>query len=213
MNDVWFQMWIYNEVSLKTTDWRQFDQFIRNYGAVYNDLWANKLKKKWCQQEFRVYRRKQILLDNYFQSMHVKGERKPIIAFGNGRFPSSGRGERSVPTEYMKKKCKQFFETVEVDEFRTSCVCPKCDSVLVKVKKEDVATGGYREVRGLRRCSSNDCSHVSFKNRDTVGALNIARCLKLNERPNILRRPNPPRRLEMSWHTLLSRVVTPYGLR
>ncbi len=39
----------------------------------------------------------------------------------------------------MKKKCKQYFRTVEVD--KSSSVRPKCDSaVLMKVGKEDVAT-------------------------------------------------------------------------
>ena len=119
-----------------------------------------------------------------------KEERKPVIAYGKGGFASHGRGEVSVPTEYGKDKCGQYFETVEVDEYRTSCVCPCCDNLLCKVTKKIQSADGaaVREVRGLRRCSSTVCSQVSFKNRDSVGARNILRCLAERERPKSLTR-------------------------
>jgi len=36
----------------------------------------------------------------------IGGEKKPIIAYGDGSSPSGGRGEVSVPMKYIKKKCK-----------------------------------------------------------------------------------------------------------
>ena len=131
------------------------------------------------------------VLEGFFQSMHKKGERKPVIAFGKGGFASHGRGEVSAPTKYVKDKCRQYFETVEADEYRTSSVCPCCNNLLLKVtKKIQVADDKCeaREVRGLRRCSSTACSQVSFKNRDSVGARNILRCLEERERPESLTR-------------------------
>ena len=97
----------------------------------------------------------------------------------------------SVPTEYVKDKCRQYFKTIEVDEYRTSSICPCCDSVLSKVTKRIQVADDQceiREVRGLRRCSSTVCSQVSFKNRDSVGARNILRCLEERERPKSLTR-------------------------
>ena len=41
-----------------------------------------------------------------------------------------------------------------------------------------------------RRCSSTVCSQVSFKDRDSVGARNILRCLAERERPKSLTRIN-----------------------
>ena len=73
----------------------------------------------------------------------------------------------------------------------TSCVCPCCDNLLCKVTKKIQSADGacqVREVRGLRRCSSTVCSQVSFKNRDSVGARNILRCLAERERPKSLTR-------------------------
>ena len=181
----------YSRHSPKTTDPEQFDAFLKDYISVYDKLWDLKLKKKWAQESFRVYRKKREVLDGFFQSMHKKGERKPVIAYGKGGFASHGRGEVSVPTEYVKDKCRQYFETVEVDEYRTSCVCPCCDALLCKVTKKIQVVDGtveVREVRGLRRCSSTVCSQVSFKNRDSVGARNILRCLAERERPKSLTR-------------------------
>ena len=57
---------------------------------------------------------------NFFQSMHLKGTKKPVIAYGSANFACNGRGEVSVPVKYVKEKCKPYFETVDVDEFRTS---------------------------------------------------------------------------------------------
>ena len=182
---------VHSRHSPKTTDPEQFDAFLKDYISVYDKLWNLKLKKKWAQESLRVYRKKRKVLDGFFQSMHKKGERKPVIAYGKGGFASHGRGEVSVPTEYVKDKCRKYFETVEVDEYRTSCVCPCCDNLLCKVTKRiQGADGAYvvREVRGLRRCSSTVCSQVSFKNRDSVGARNILRCLSERERPKSLTR-------------------------
>ena len=162
------------------------------------------MKKKWARQKFEVYINKQKVLDGFFSSMYNRkaGERKPVIAYGNGSFPTHGRGELSVPTKYIKKKCKQFYTTEEVSEFRTSIVCPRCDKLLrkvmikskVKVKVKDEDTGEYtdedkeviRQIRGLRRCGSNVCSRMPFLNRDDVGARNILRCVTSDKRPKSL---------------------------
>ena len=132
--------------------------------------------------------------------MHKKGERKPVIAYGKGGFASHGRGEVSVPTKYVKDKCRQYFKTIEVDEFRTSSICPCCDNVLSKVRRQ--VADEVREVRGLRRCSSTVCSQVSFKNRDSVGARNILRCLEERERPKSLTRINGTGALRFNYFML-----------
>ena len=124
--------------------------------------------------------------------MHLKGTKKPVIAYGSANFACSGRGEVSVPVKYVKEKCKQYFETVDVNEFRTSLICPDCDQPLCKVVKKVEDEKRVRQMRGLRRCRSTVCSRFSFKNRDLVGAKNILRCLVLEERPDSLTRKGEP---------------------
>ncbi len=58
-------------------------------------------------------------------------------------------------------------------------MCLHCSGVLHKVRKFD-KDGKDREVRGLRRCSSNVCSHASFMDRDYVGALDERYCNVVN---------------------------------
>ena len=197
---------IFSEYSPRTSSSEQFDKFMDNYISVYDKLWDNRLKKKWAQQHFRVHRNKRKVLDGFFQSMHEKGTRKPVIAYGKGGFASGGKGEVSVPTEYVKEKCKTYFDTVEVDEYRTSCVCPCCDASLSKVCKK-TEDGNIREVRGLRRCSSTVCSQASFKNRDSVGARNILRCLLERERPNSLTRNQGEGRLRLQSFMLRTNAI------
>ena len=197
---------IFSEYSPRTSSSEQFDKFMDNYISVYDKLWDNRLKKKWSQQHFRVHRNKRKVLDGFFQSMHEKGTRKPVIAYGKGGFASGGKGEVSVPTEYVKKKCKTYFDTVEVDEYRTSCVCPCCDALLSKVCKK-TEDGNIREVRGLRRCSSTVCSQASFKNRDSVGARNILRCLLERERPNSLTRNQGEGKLRLQSFMLRTNAI------
>ena len=181
----------FSQNSPKTANPQQFDTYIRQYSIVYEDLWENKCKKKWGQLKFRNYRNKRKVIDNFLQSMHQKGEMKPVIAYGAAKFASGGKGELSVPVKYIKERCSHYYKTVLVDEYRTSCVCPWCDQLLEKVVKK-VGENEFREVRGLRRCCSTVCSRFPFKNRDLVGALNILRCFVDDKRPATLTR-NPKR--------------------
>ena len=59
----------YNTQSPKTTNLNKFQQYVNEYISVYDEFWKLKLKKKWAQQNLRVYIKKQKVLDNFFQSM------------------------------------------------------------------------------------------------------------------------------------------------
>ncbi len=178
--------------SPKTVNLKKFEEYIKANISVYDTWWQYKFKKKWAQQKFRVFCRKRQVLDKFFQSMQKKGQQKPVIAYGCSNISCNGRREVSVPVKYVKEKCKQYFETVDVNEFRTSLICPDCDQPLCKVVKEVNDENKVLEIRGLRRCSSTVCSRFSFQNRDLVGAKNILRCLVLKERPDSLTRKGEP---------------------
>ena len=118
--------------------------------------------------------------------MHKKGQQKPVIAYGSAQFPSNGKGELSVPTVYIKNKAKNFYKVVEVSEWRTSKICPVCDTALQKVYQKSKEDEKYYQVRGLLRCGSKSCKKISFKDRDSVGARNILRCHVVKPRPESL---------------------------
>ena len=98
-----------------------------------------------------------------------------------------------------------------VGEYKTTIVCNDCRSDTVKVYRKFTAPppGQSRsvEVRGLRRCRSNDCRSCPLKRRDVNAAMNIALCWPAHLRPQELRRGRGSQRLlqwlVLSWCPLL----------
>eukprot|EP00960_Hanusia_phi_P063579 765516-Hanusia_phi.AAC.1 len=71
---------------------------------------------------------------------------KPIIAYGNASFALTGRGEKTVPVQRIKRECQKRYQTFHVDEFRTSKCCRRCGGVLSHVQRRQVCQGAERTV-------------------------------------------------------------------
>ena len=170
---------VFAQHSPRTVNPNEFDAFIKDYLEVYDELWNEKIKRKWGQSAFRVYRLKQRTLDRFFQTM--AGNIKPTIAYGAAKFNPTGKHELSSPTTHVTKCCSKHFPTIMVDEFRTSKVCPCCNGIVSPVKQKQSDLSSVREIRWLRRCSSTECSRTSFLNRDKMAAINILRCFEAGE--------------------------------
>ena len=173
--------------SPKTTDQRTWDAFLQDYISVYETLWHAKTAKKRARERFRVYGLKRKILDKFFQTMKT-GDRYlvPEIAYGKADFPPTGKGERSVPTVFVRRRCAKHFDITLVDEYNTTKVCHCCDQHLWHV---NIAG---KKVRGLKWCPTRR----EFRDRDKNAALNILRCFRLgtNDRPaSLTRNPGLPR--------------------
>ena len=171
---------VFKLVSLKTIDESKHDEFLRNYLSVYDALWNEKTKKKWGRENFRKYCLKQKCLDKFFSSMGGTEENNdfPVIAYGAAKFNPSGKHELSVPTTSLSKKCSDFYHTIMVDEFRTTKLCHKCENPISPTSRNVKDRNGeysYREVRGLRWCSSTKTCR-NFQDRDMNAAQNILKC-------------------------------------
>ncbi len=96
-----------------------------------------------------------------------------ILAYGNGKFAPTDRGEKAVPTTQAAVSACRFALRVEmVDEWCTTKCCCKCGSVLSSIPGVD--RGQFREkIRGLLRCGSNVCKGEPLKSRDWNAATNI----------------------------------------
>lgn len=174
---------VFRKISPKTTQEKVYDEFLQNYGTVYDKLWEAKLKKKWSRERFRVYCLRRKTLDKFFNTM--KGEVTPVIAYGATKFNPNGKNELSSPTTYVSRRCAKFYPVIMIDEYNTTKICANCDSKLCKVVKNKAE--GLREVRGLRWCCSTKCR--TFKDRDSNASLNILRCFKSGtNRPHSLSR-------------------------
>ena len=147
--------------SPKTTDQRTWDAFLQDYISVYETLWHAKTAKKRARERFRVYGLKRKILDKFFQTMKTGdrylGVQVTYIAYGAAKFHHTGKGERSVPTVSVRKRCANFFPRITfVNEYNTSKVCHCCDRRICPVKKAG------KEIRGLRWCPTTR----EFRDRD-----------------------------------------------
>ncbi len=89
-----------------------------------------------------------------------------------------------VPTTRAFKDCSTRFDTVLVNEFRTTIVYNgDKDYVLQSVERRN--TG--RKVRGLLWWHSTIPNQSKFVDRDLNAALNIRDCFLCEERPGLLR--------------------------
>ena len=103
---------------------------------------------------------------------HPDKPRKTIIAFGDGMFNSSPRGNRGAPVRLMKKTLQKYcgnqLEIFMVDEYLTSQICNRCknrnmDNVVTEKSK--------RRVHTVLKCKQNTCNIVW--NHDIMAAHNI----------------------------------------
>jgi hypothetical protein len=165
----------------KTSSEDTFLQSIQFYRDNHDNLWKTlAITRKRSRLNFRIHKFKRHSIDRFLQSLKPRDEvtrqyihRRHIMLYGAGTFGSGGKGERSVPLKYIKKHCRYYFVTHEVNEFRTSQICPDCE----RCRLHDVEKSTHGEmptkIRGLKWCPYNECRQNPLKNRDEVGAKNI----------------------------------------
>ena len=165
---------------LKTSNVNSFVESISFYRDNHDELWKTfAVTRKRSGLNFRIYQFKRRTLDKFLQDLKPRDDNKEyihtrhVMLYGAGTFGSGGRGERSVPLKYVKKQCGYYFNTHEVNEFRTSQICPDCS----RCRLHDVEKSTHGEqptkIRGLKWCPYFECRHNPLKNRDEVGARNI----------------------------------------
>ncbi len=73
---------------------------------------------------------------------------------------------RDFPVKWFKKATKNHFRDAfeEVDEHRSSKICPKCGIQLYSVV--EYFNGKKYDVRGIMWCGSRMCSNCPFKDCD-----------------------------------------------
>jgi predicted RNA-binding Zn-ribbon protein involved in translation (DUF1610 family) len=173
------------DVSLKTANLDGITAYIAAYGPQFEEFWREVLRRRYAQSRFSVYLGKRRVLDKFFQSLKMPENDRTNIAYGAARFSPSKKGwGHSVPTVSVRRACAPFFlQTVEVNEYRTSKVCPRCGSQLQQVFRSRMQGQQFpKPQRGILRCASRDCAGCSFLNRDELGARNILTCYMAERR-------------------------------
>lgn len=182
---------VMSQVSSKTVSLKNFRDFLAVYSKVYHSLWNHYSQRKYARWRFRLYCLKNKTLDRFFSDLCRDGDGKcrksdVLIAYGAAKFQSNAKGETSVPTSNLYKRCTIHYKTTLVDEFNTSQICYACNHRVTKVIEK---TKG--ELRGLKYCRNNDCPHNNkrdalkpvYLKRDLNAALNILTCATASARP------------------------------
>jgi len=148
----------------------------------------------FCNHKFYRHQRKQKFLA-YWVSTFLKLEelenKAVVVAFGNGRFPTSAKGEKPGPGRSLAKKLSEKVVVILTDECRTSQQCHLChgdlsDAEIVTTLKTrtrvpNPSTGKLeyvnqrervtKKVHAIRRCTTNECS--VYHDRDVNARQNI----------------------------------------
>ena len=180
IRDIFVEM---SQFTLKTSDENMRSNYRRVYFEQYDRLWSTRLLKKRSREAFRLYNIKRSVTDKFFMSF-VKGTKiKPIVLYGGATMRSSGRGEMSVPVKAVLRRCRQFYITVQVNEYLTTKCHSECGSRMHPVKRQ----GEAHPVRGLLYCPI--CHQ--FVNRDRDACKSIYHAGTLEKRPFYLRFNRP----------------------
>jgi hypothetical protein len=175
-----------SQVSTKGTSVPGHEHFLAVNLAVFDAVWQEYMKPRWARQRLRLYGGKRRTMAKFLNGVaeeaKVAGGGKPVVvAYGAAKFAPGAKGEVSVPTTRAFKYCAERFETVLVDEFRTTQMDVRTGDRLQAVESRKTGSA----VRGLLWYSStNEASR--FVDRDLNAALNIRRCAVLPRRPREL---------------------------
>jgi hypothetical protein len=192
--------------TFKTPFLTEFMEYVKVCADNNDRLWNCLGALKRNRNNMSTYIHKIKAIDKFLVKLGSK-TKETVVAYGAAKFNCSCTGAVPVPTVTAYKMCKKHYKTVLVDEFRTSKMCCHCDEELLIPSRRVAYTNKAGELktrkvetRGVRWCQSTKCleSHkldpkvpaVVRYSRDSVGALNILRCLGKpnNARPKALQR-------------------------
>ena len=171
-----------SEVSTKGIRCEAHEDYLVQFQLYSAALWDEYTRPRWARQRLALYGGKKRVFASFFNRLVATfpGGRL-VVAFGNAKFSTGGVGEQSAPTTRAYKECASRVCTYSTDEFRTSKVHYRDDSVLQLVSSRT------RPGVALRGLLFNPQLQM-FVSRDNNAALNIRRILIDATRPDMLNR-------------------------
>jgi hypothetical protein len=219
-----------SEVTSRGADFGAFRKFMEIRVAQWDALWEEYTKPRCARLRLSLYCRKQRAFANFFNQLSALKEddgQRLVIAYAAGRWASK-RGTTPAPTTRVYKECARRFDTIRIDEFRTSYTHHELDCALQRVEMEklqtsleDIAKYGplteeqmerRAKVRGLLplvRTTNDGKKRMEFVNRDFHAAINIRKYAVLEKRPPELPKVNffvQPSKIEL-FEKILEAVV------
>ena len=187
-----------SKCNTKTYALKDFEKYLQTIMLHYDTLWDHFGEAKWNSQRFRTTGGKKSVRQKFINSLDDGSNRRIVIAYGNGSFAPTGKGEKAVPVTTLYREMCRAYIVILIDEFRTTQVHCETGARLAEVKeyiKEYRKLYGSKSkgvtVRGLLWCNSTNNQIGKFIDRDINAARNILKCYTSAERPEALRRGTP----------------------
>jgi hypothetical protein len=182
----------FNRKSLNITNFKEYIKKKSEINSMLFTFYEKYIFRKLRLQSYRNTKRSEQKMLNNFKRIFGNKE-DVVVCFGDYeqkqqmkyKEPTKGKGMRTLFR-------KAGFQTYLVDEFRTSCMCSKCEVGICKKTMVRENPKPYRSgnvlIHGLI-CCKNGCG---YWNRDVNGATNIYKiaynAINNKERPNYLSR-------------------------
>lgn len=121
---------IMSQQVFKTGDVKQFHRSLQQRALIDKDLWTHFATQRSRKLRFLHYQHRQKTLDKICKLIMEDQNRDQradiVVAYGNGKFPTSAKGQPAGPLGAIPKRLKSVAKVIMVDEHRTSKVCSNC---------------------------------------------------------------------------------------
>jgi hypothetical protein len=184
-----------SKLNRKSLNIQKFKEYIQKKSEINNILYKfyeNYIFRKLRLQSYRNTKKSEQKMINQFKKV-FGNEKEVVVCFGDYEQKQHMKFKEATKGKGMRTLFRKAgFQTYLVDEFRTSCMCSKCEigickKTMVRDNPKPYRTGSII-VHGLI-CCKNGCG---YWNRDVNGATNIYKiaynAINNKERPNYLSR-------------------------
>ena len=183
-----------NRKSLTINKFKEYIQKKSEINGILFKFYEKYIFRKLRLQSYRNTKRSEQKMINKFKKI-FGNEKDVIVCFGDYEQKKQMKFKEATKGKGMRTLFRKAgFQTYLIDEFRTSCMCSKCEigickKTMVRENPKPYRTGNII-VHGLI-CCKNGCG---YWNRDVNGATNIYKiaynAINNKKRPNYLSRSN-----------------------
>jgi hypothetical protein len=183
-----------NRKTLNITKFKEYIQKKSEINSILFTFYEKYIFRKLRLQSYRNTKRSEQKMLNNFKRI-FGNEKDVVVCFGDYEQKQQMKYKEATKGKGMRTLFRKAgFQTYLVNEFRTSCMCSKCEVGLCKKTMVRENPKPYRSgnvlIHGLI-CCKNGCG---YWNRDVNGATNIFKiaynAINNKERPNYLSRSN-----------------------
>jgi hypothetical protein len=184
----------FNRKSLNIPKFKEYIKKKSEINGMLFSFYEKYIFRKLRLQSYRNTKRSEQKMLNNFKRI-FGNEKDVIVCFGDYEQKQQMKYKEATKGKRMRTLFRKAgFQTYLVDEFRTSCMCSKCEIGICKKTMVRENPKPYRSgnvlIHGLI-CCKNGCG---YWNRDVNGATNIYKiaynAINNKERPNYLSRSN-----------------------